>query len=341
MKQVGGIEAAPAIEILKTCDEFVLEGGTITYKIIITNTGNETLEDITVEDTILGDLSDDFVDTLAPGDSDSATVEHETTGPADVHNVVTVEANGVISSTGVDATDDCDTRMLNPDILVEKTCTDFAQVGDEITYTITVTNTGDEDLENIVVEDTVLGDRLGLASPDTLAAGAFGVASSSPTRSTVKPGPAAELGDRHRLGRGSLEEVVDSTANCSTDILNPDILVEKTCPDFAQVGDTITYTITVTNTGDEDLENIVVEDSLLGDPLGSSPTPGGRMTRSRTSSPTTVTENSPDPVPNEVTATGSGVNSEEPWTSTANCSTDMLQPGHPGREDLHGLRAGR
>ncbi len=114
----------------------MLEGGTITYEIIITNTGNETLEDITVEDTILGDLSDEFVDTLAPGDSDSATVEHETTGPADIHNVVTVEANGVISSTGVDATDDCDTRVLNPDIEVTKTCTAFAQVGDAITYTI-------------------------------------------------------------------------------------------------------------------------------------------------------------------------------------------------------------
>ena len=41
----------------------------------------------------------------------------------------------------------------------------------------------------------------------------------------------------------------------------------------------------------------------------------------------TVTANSPDPVPNEVTATGTGVTSEDVVRdSSANCSTDILNP---------------
>ena len=75
------------------------------------------------------------------------------------------------------------------------------------------------------------------------------------------------------------------SSSCSTDILNPDIL-RKTCTLTAQVGDVISYTITVTNTGDEDLEAITVDDSLLGDLSGSFADESRWVTRSRTSSPT-------------------------------------------------------
>ena len=320
MKQVGGIAAAPAISIVKTCDEFVLEGGTITYEIVITNTGNETLEDITVEDTILGDLSDDFVDTLAPGDSDSATIEHETTGPADIHNVVTVEANGVISSTAIDATDDCDTRVLNPDITVTKTCPEFAQVGDTITYTIRVTNSGDEALEGITVDDTILGD-LSADFVDTLAPGAF----DEQTFEYEVTG-SADLNNVVTVDATGVdsEEAVSDTANCPTDILNPDITVTKTCPEFAQVGDTITYTIRVTNSGDEALEGITVDDTILGDlsaDFVDTLAPGAFDEQTFEYEVTGSAD-----LNNVVTVDATGVDSEEAVSDTANCPTDILNP---------------
>ena len=52
-----------------------------------------------------------------------------------------------------------------------KSCTELAHVGDTVTYTITVTNTGDEDLDSVTVMDTVLGD-LSAAFSDDLAVGA-------------------------------------------------------------------------------------------------------------------------------------------------------------------------
>lgn len=47
-------------------------------------------------------------------------------------------------------------------------------------------------------------------------------------------------------------------------VLHPGIDVEKSGPTYAHEGDTITYTITVKNTGDCQLSKVSVEDSLLG-----------------------------------------------------------------------------
>jgi uncharacterized repeat protein (TIGR01451 family) len=48
---------------------------------------------------------------------------------------------------------------------------------------------------------------------------------------------------------------------------NPDLTVEKTCDDIVFLGDDVEYEISVTNTGEVDLNDIVVDDSILG-PLG-------------------------------------------------------------------------
>ena len=194
-----------------------------------------------------------------------------------------------------------------------------------ITYTITVTNTGDEDLEAITVDDSLLGDLSG-SFADVLAVGDSESHDLHLHGHGQQPGPGPERSDGDRHGRDVSTDVVDSSANCSTDILNPDILVEKTCTLTAQVGDVITYTITVTNTGDEDLEAITVTTRLLGDLSGSFADELAVGDSESHVFTYTVTANSPDPVPNEVTATGTGVTRTDVVDSSANCSTDILNP---------------
>ena len=77
-------------------------------------------------------------------------------------------------------------------------------------------------------------------------------------------------------------------ASCTTDITHePGIDVTKSCPESVPFGEDIEYTITVTNTGNEALEGVTVDDTLLGDITGefdfdfSNPSPSVRPRRRR------------------------------------------------------------
>ena len=157
----------------------------------------------------------------------------------------------------------CDTDILNPTIDVEKSCTELAHVGDTVTYTITVTNTGDEDLDNVTVMDTVLGD-LSASFADSLAVGAseshefdYVVLDSDPDP-LVNEVTATGSGVESRV-------VVDDLANCVTDLIHPGIEIVKTVDEeTVPIGTTVTYTYVVTNTGDTTLYDISVDDDILG-----------------------------------------------------------------------------
>jgi uncharacterized repeat protein (TIGR01451 family) len=68
-----------------------------------------------------------------------------------------------------------------------------------------------------------------------------------------------------RVFNGIIDEVrIWDKALQPEDILNPDISVEKSGPESAHVGDNITYTYTVTNTGYVPLSDVTVSDDLAG-----------------------------------------------------------------------------
>ena len=126
--KTSGFVAEPAIDIEKTCPLEAALGDDITYNITITNNGNEDLENIVVIDTVNentpDDISDLFVDTLAPAASDSARYVYspDANDPDPLPNTVTVTADGVFEHQ-VDDTDTCDTDITHePGIDVEKTC---------------------------------------------------------------------------------------------------------------------------------------------------------------------------------------------------------------------------
>ena len=332
--KTSGFVAEPAIDIEKTCPLEAALGDDITYNITITNNGNEDLENIVVIDTVNGntpdDISDLFVDTLAPAASDSAQYVYspDANDPDPLPNTVTVTADGVFSSTQVDDTDTCDTDITHePGIDVEKTCPLDVPFGEDVTFTITVENTGNEPLENVKVMDALLGGDI---------TAAFNLPSPLPVGDTVyshdfvyTPGANEDPVENSvtASGDGVDSGVTDTdTDGCETDILNPAIGVTKSCTELAHAGDTVTYTITVTNTGDEDLDGVKVLDTILGDLSASFADELAVGASESHDFDYVVLESDPDPLVNEVTAKGSGVGSRVAVEALANCVTDLIHP---------------
>lgn len=130
------------------------------------------------------------------------------------------------------------------------------------------------------------------------------------------------------VGQVSTQKSNELCFTVSTEVApQPGIDVEKTCPSgTATVGDDVTYSITVKNTGDEQLVDVTVDDPLLGgtlDEFSSTLDPGDSETFEYDY---TVQANDPDPLENTVTASGTGAGSDEDVSDTDACSVDTTSP---------------
>jgi len=252
----------PAIEVTKSCTSSGGIGDTVTYDITVRNTGNEDLTGLTVDDSLLGDLSGDFPNTLDVGEEVTRSFERTilASDPDPVLNEVTASAVGAETAQSVSDDDACSSDVLHePGIEATKSCPVTALVGEEVAYTITVTNTGDEPLEGITVIDSLLGDISDVFA-DTLG---VGESETQVVTRVVEPGEDPVNNSVTASGTGvDSQGAVEDTAECSSDVLGPAVSIVKDGPALAHVGDTITYTFVVTNTGETLLVDVVITDPL-------------------------------------------------------------------------------
>ena len=149
---------------------------------------------------------------------------------------------------------------------------EISKVGDTVTYTITVTNTGDVPLTKVSVSDDLLP-NVNAAFATTLASGD----SESHQFVYTVPGGAPDplVNEVEAIYEDSTGQAFSDMATATVDLVHPSIEVTKTAnPTVGEVGDTITYTITVENTGDVALILDSVEDTLLGSLAGFASTLG-------------------------------------------------------------------
>jgi hypothetical protein len=93
----------PAISIVKTVsDDSVAVGTTVTYTYVVTNTGDTTLFEISVDDDILGHIG--IIAMLEPGDHETLTATF-TVGASPVLNVGTAIGEDVLGETVTDTDD--------------------------------------------------------------------------------------------------------------------------------------------------------------------------------------------------------------------------------------------
>jgi uncharacterized repeat protein (TIGR01451 family) len=277
--------ASPDITITKKTNDsnvdsapgpYLYVGDPVTWDYIVQNTGNVTLTGIEVIDDIEGTVTCPLTE-LAPGDNMTCTAIIGEVTAGQYTNTATVTAKD--PDTG--DVDDQDTSYyfgIDPRIELVKTAspTTYSAVDDLITYTFTVTNTGNVNLTNVKIDDIVLG-ITGLAvSPSTLEPGDIGTATATYTIGQADIDNGLVENTATATGKDPNDNPVSDDDDATVvaqqlpqlSLVKEATAIEGDTPDplvYTSVGDEITYNYTLTNNGNVTLyPPYSVSDDVLG-----------------------------------------------------------------------------
>ena len=248
------VEQNPGYTAVKTADKekVTAAGEVITYTITVTNTGNTTLKDIPVVDDMAG--INTKIDTIEVGKSASVTgtytvKQEDIDKGGKIHNVATVGDKSPEKDVPVEQ---------NPGYTAVKTADKekVTAAGEVITYTITVTNTGNTTLKDIPVVDDMAGINTKI--------------------DTIEVGKSASVTGTYTVKQSDIDKggMIHNAATAGDKTPEKDVPVEQNSSYTAvktadkekvtAAGEIITYTITVTNTGNTTLTDIAVKDDMAG-----------------------------------------------------------------------------
>ena len=172
----------PVITLVKSAvpASYAAAGQLITFSYLVTNTSRVTLADIAVNDTLPGVTSVRCPQpTLPPGGSQTCTATYQTTATdldvGSITNVATAQGNPPGSATPVISDPGRGTvpAVQQPAITIRKSAqpATFGKVGQVISYSYLVTNTGNVTLTGITVHEGLPGLSAVTCPQATLAAG--------------------------------------------------------------------------------------------------------------------------------------------------------------------------
>jgi len=229
----------------------------------VRNTGTAAATDVVVTDTLpdgltaVGPLTFNLGE-IAPGQTKQITVPVKAAQRGEQTNAAMVMAG---NATGVKT--ECQTLVTQPGLNITKDGTKTQYLGRNAKYDIVVSNTGDTELQNVVVTD--------VAPPETRIVSADGATVSGNT-AAWKVGTLAK-GGKETLGL-TLTSLVPGdhcnsvTVDCTDGLtgnaractmwkgVSAILLETRDDPDPVGIGETVTYTIRVTNQGTADDNNI-------------------------------------------------------------------------------------
>ena len=276
---------APALTIVKSATPTTVAtvGQTVTYHFLVTNTGNVTLNPVVVNDTKFsgtGTLSTiSCPDTsLAVAGSETCTATYQVTqadlNAGSITNTATATGTPPNGGTPVTSPPSSTTVTAAPapalTIVKSATPTTVTAAGQTVDYSFLVTNTGNVTLSPVVVNDTSFsgtGTLSAISCPDTsLAPG---------TNETCTATYKVTQAD---IDAGSVTNTATATGtppNGGTPVTSPPstatvtatpapgltIVKSATPTTVGTVGQTVTYSFLVTNTGNVTLSPVVVNDT--------------------------------------------------------------------------------
>jgi len=246
---------------LKSADLYGEVGDTVTYYIRVYNPSDFDLHNINVTDNLLGFNA--AIPFMAEGNETGVTYMLTRTildtDPNPLVNTVMVEAidsEGIISTASTEAKTTIIERLID----IEKTGPSYAHEEEAIKYMITVTNLADATLYNATVNDQLVG----FSWRGDLSKGE----SNTFNLTYVVPRCAPDPLNNTVVAQAKLDQtIIYAEATWTIDILHPRIDVEKWAHPKEVYGcENVTYTITTSNTGDAELFNITLVDSIFGVP---------------------------------------------------------------------------
>ena len=272
------------------------EGDTITFTVTLTNSGPARATNVSIDDALPAGLTAGTITpsqgsytaptwTIGTIDASSsatltiqATVDAGTAGQTITNTVTNVTLDQTDSDT---TTDDSSESVIvgdETDLVIAKTVDDATpDEGDTITFTVTVTNSGPARATNVSIDD---------ALPAGLTAGTITPSQGSYTAptwtvGTIDSGSNATLTIQATVDAGTAGQTITNTvtnvtldqtdSNTTTDDLSEavtvgdetDLVVGKTVDDATpDEGDTVTFTVTVTNSGPARATNVSIDDAL-------------------------------------------------------------------------------
>ncbi|WP_206212306.1 isopeptide-forming domain-containing fimbrial protein [Wenzhouxiangella sp. XN79A] len=287
---------APALTLIKIAvlddtngSTFADVGETIDYTLTATNDGNIALSDVVIDDPMLGALSCTPAQpsALAPTEQLVCTASYTVTqtdldnGP-DIVNIATVAAPDPIDPIDNPPLGDSDTETVPTDFTASlglvKSITvgsPYSAAGQTIGYQLTATNTGSVTLDNVVISDPLA--TIGTctpAQPTSLAPGATLVCDATyvVTQADIDNGSFTNVADVD--GQDPNGDPVNATDSAVADgpAPAPALLLDKALIGNADedgsgnvtLGDTLTYGLVATNTGNITLTDVTISDPMLG-----------------------------------------------------------------------------
>jgi uncharacterized repeat protein (TIGR01451 family) len=340
----GGPSPNPDIAITKSSDPTQThDESLVTYTYIVTNPGNVPLSNVSVTDSNIevvtyqsGDNNENGL--LDTGETWIFSAGYTVTTDDSSPLVNTAAAAGTYAGAGtIIAWHSATVDILRPDIALNKTAEPTqAHVGDNITYTYTITNAGNTPLYDILVTDDMVGTITyedSYQSGDTDEDEVLDV--DETWIFTAIYTITEEEGDllvniASVSGTDALSLSVWSESSATVDILPTIAISKRADPEQAHEGDTITYTYNVTNPGNAPLSNVSVTDDTISDIIlqGGDTNENDLLDADETwvfTATYNVTGEAPSPLIN--TATVSGTDSlAQTVTAQANATVNILRP---------------
>lgn len=247
-----------------------VRGDEVTYRFVITNTGNQTIEKFTLSDPLLG-INLPIVYSLQggnsytteaafniPDDQEGSVLENTATVTVDEHELIASDS-AIVTLT----TENEDPKYgLEFEKLVNVSS---ANPGDTVNYTFTVRNTGTDKLDNVALTDSKMGPEwkiiFNLEANETFTTTVALTIPNGFQGEEFENIATVEVEDHELIATDSAIVTISTTPPVDprySITLDKSVNVSSASP-----GDTITYTFVVKNIGNHDLTEVIVTDPMF------------------------------------------------------------------------------